>query len=75
MYGISENIYLRIERVKLYLYSLSGPPWPVIWRNLPYLYLYLFTYICDVYNIYVCLGVVLQRPLYMYGEYSSGPYG
>jgi hypothetical protein len=29
------------ERVELYLYSPSGPSWPVLGRTLPYLYLYL----------------------------------
>jgi len=28
------------ERVELYLYSTSGPSWPVIGRTLPYLYCY-----------------------------------
>jgi hypothetical protein len=33
------------ERVELYLYSPSGPSWPVLGRPLPlpYLYLYLYT--------------------------------
>ena len=35
IYGISETFYLRIEMVDLYIYSPSGPPWPVIGRTLP----------------------------------------
>ena len=40
------------EGVELYLYSPSGPSWPVIGRALPLLYCTLFIYFLKVYRVF-----------------------
>jgi hypothetical protein len=34
------------ERVQLYLYSPSGPSWPVLGRTLTFFVVYIYIYIC-----------------------------
>ena len=57
------------ERVELYLYSPSGPSWPVIEWTLPLPYIYIYI----IYNMYVgvcvCVCVCIYIYIYVYYMY------
>ena len=46
------------EKVDLYLYSPSGPLWPVLWRTLPYFYIRLFLVFWSVNSLSSCSALL-----------------